>query len=496
LDKINAGPGNPVPSMGPIEATNPCGEQMLYPNEACNLGSINLGKMIKRRGRGYQFDWDKLEKTVQIAIHFLDNVIDVNPFPLPEIKKTVLLNRRIGLGVMGWADLLFRLRIAYDSSEAVKLGRKIMKFINDTGWKKSEGLAERKGPFPNFDQSIYKDNKPKRNATVTTIAPTGSISIIAGCSSGIEPIFALAFTHTTNERQLQFVNPFFEQAMGKYKEGKKIIKRVKKKGHLSEVEAASAQVKKIFKTAHEINWRWHVKMQAAFQQYTDNAVSKTINLPKEATKEDVKKAYLLAYQSNCMGITVFRDGCKTEQVLTSGIKEEEKQEKWDVKPRPVTVHGYTYRIATPVGTAFITVNHNGQTDQPLEVFVNVGKAGSDVAADAEAIGRLMSLCLRISSPGMSPRKITQLITDQLEGIGGGSSIGFGKEKVRSLSDGIAKVLKKHIAANGNGEEVEIVSQQQTLETGQKKDICPACGNATLFYEEGCAKCQSCGYSKC
>lgn len=500
LDRLNKGSANPVPEMGPIEATNPCGEQPLYPNESCNLGSVNLGNMVKRRGRGYNIDWDKLERVVRLSTRFLDNVIDINPFPLKEIKQAVEANRRIGLGVMGWSDLLFKLRVSYDSKEGVKLARKVMKFVNDTAWDESENLAKEKEPFPNFGKSIYKDEAPKRNATVTTIAPTGSISIIANCSSGIEPLFALAFTHTAGERKLHFVNPIFKQAMGKYKNGDQVVKEVKKKGHLSELESASSRMKKIFKTAHEIGWRWHIKMQAAFQAQVDNAVSKTINLPNEASEEDVKEAYLLAYDEGCNGVTVFRDGCKGAQVLTSGVDEEgeeKKKEKLDVKPRPTKVKGSTYRVATPVGTAFVTINHNGETDQPLEVFINVGKAGSDVAADAEAMGRLISLCLRISSPGLTAREVSELIIDQLEGIGGGSSVGFGKEKVRSLADGIAKVLTKYIRENGDGGEVEIISEQQVLGSkGKQKDICPDCGNATLVLEEGCAKCMSCGYSKC
>jgi ribonucleoside-diphosphate reductase alpha chain len=504
LDKINEGAANPVPGMGPIEATNPCGEQPLYPNESCNLGSINLGHMVKRRGRGYNIDWDRLERVVRLATRFLDNVIDINPFPLKEIEEAVKANRRIGLGVMGWSDLLFKLRIPYDSNEGVKLGKKVMKFVNETAWDESEKLADEKEPFPNFSKSIYKDGAPKRNSTVTTIAPTGSISIIANCSSGIEPLFALAFTHTVEveDRVMHFVNPVFEQVMEKYKNGDKVIKAVKKKGHLGEVDIATPRMKNIFKTAHEVHWKWHIKMQAAFQAYVDNAVSKTINLSNKATREDIKDAYLFAYNQGCNGVTVFRDGCKGAQLLTSGVdgEEDEKekgQEEFDVKPRPTEVKGSTYRIATPVGTAFVTINHNGETDQPLEVFINVGKAGSDVAADAEAMGRLISLCLRISSPGLSSKEVTELVVDQLEGIGGGSSVGFGKQRVRSLADGIAKVLTKHIQENGNGGEVEIISEQQSLRgKGKQKDLCPECGNASLVFEEGCAKCMSCGFSKC
>lgn len=499
LDRINNSPSNPVPSMGPVEATNPCGEQPLYPNESCNLGSVNLGLMVCKNGRKQEVDWQKLQTTVRTAVHFLDNVVDVNPFPLPEIRESVLANRRIGLGVMGWADLLFQLAIPYDSPEAIKLGKKVMKFVSRIGWDESEKIALTKGAFPNFKKSIYKNGKPRRNATITTIAPTGSISIIADCSSGIEPIFALAFTHKARERVLHFTNGYFKKAVEKLKNGDKILSEVKNIGHLAEVTGVPPRLKKVFKTAHEISWPWHIKMQAAFQVGTDNAVSKTINLPNLATKEDVKNAYLLAYEKGCKGITVFRDGCKGEQVLSNGLLEPKKVEepKFEVKPRPTVVKGVTYRVETPVGTAFVTVNHNGKTDHPLEVFIAVGKAGSDIAAEAEALGRLISLCLRISSPGLSEKKVAELIIDQLEGIGGGSSVGFGKEKIRSLADGIAKVLSRHINENGEVKEVKAVSVQPTFEiTKRRKDICPSCGNATLVFEEGCAKCVSCGFSKC
>jgi len=480
-----------------------CGEQPLYPNEACNLGSINLAKML----RGGKFDWEKLKKVTCVATRFLDNIIDVSPFPYPEITDSVLKNRRIGLGVMGWADLLFKLNIPYDSSRAFKLGEKIMKYIQHWGWKTSEELAVEKGAFPNFKKSIYKKEKPKRNATVTTIAPTGSISIIGDCSSGIEPAFALAYLHKTEDRTLEFINPIFNSQVKKYKSGKDILRQVVEIGSLGGMKNAPKRLKEVFKTAHEITYQDHIKTQAAFQKYTDNAVSKTINLINTVTKEDIEKAYLLSYEAGCRGITVFRDGCKGEQVLNAGKekeKEEEKKEKGGgVKNRPHVVRGYTYRIETPLGTAFTTVNHNGHEDQPLEVFVNVGKVGSDIAADAEAIGRLISLCLRISSPGMEPKQVAELIVDQLSGIGGGSSVGFGKDRVRSLPDAVAKVIKRHLM-NGNGKktkEIALVGEQPTLSSADKskkgtRDICPSCGLANLIYEEGCSKCLSCNYSKC
>jgi len=487
IDRVNAGPANPVPEMGPIEATNPCGEQPLYPNEACNLGSINLALMLKGEKKK-EVDWEKLKEVVHLAVRFLDNVIEVNPFPLEEITQTVLLNRRIGLGVMGWADMLFQLEIPYESPQAVKLGEKIMKFIQKEGHKASQQLAKERGPFPNFSKSIYKNGSLLRNATVTTIAPTGSLSILANCSSGIEPLFALSYRHKTPQRELVFVNPYFLEAAKKYRLSSEIIKKVEEEGSLKNTDAP-LKLKKIFATAHEISWKGHIDMQAAFQKGTDNAVSKTINFPHEATVEEVKNAYLYAYKKGCVGITVYRDRCKETQVLYGG-KEEKK--KLEIKPRPMVVSGKTFRIQTPVGTAFITINVNGE-ENPLEVFITVGKAGSDVRADSEAIGRLISLCLRLGSD-FSPKEVLAQIVDQLEGIGGSSSIGFGKDKVRSLADGVAKVLKLYL---GEEKEISLAGEQPSLPlTTKPRDICPKCGQATLIYEEGCLKCSSCGYSKC
>ncbi|MGB9911639.1 MAG: vitamin B12-dependent ribonucleotide reductase [Microgenomates group bacterium] len=487
IDQMNKGPANPVPEMGPIEATNPCGEQPLYPNEACNLGSINLALMSKK-GKKPEVDWEKLAEVVKLAVRFLDNVIEVNPFPLEEITQTVKANRRIGLGVMGWADMLFQLEIPYESKVAVKLGEKIMKFIQKIGRQTSQELAKQRGPFPNFSKSIYKNGPPLRNATVTTIAPTGSLSILANCSSGIEPLFALAYRHKTKERELKFVNPYFLEAAKKYRLSKEVIQKVEEEGSLRNADVP-LKLKKIFATAHEISWKGHIDMQAAFQKGTDNAVSKTINFPHEATVDEVRKAYLYAYQKGCLGITVYRDRCKEEQVLYAG-KEEKK--KLEIKPRPPVVSGKTYRVSTPVGTAFITINVNGN-EEPLEVFITVGKAGSDVQADAEAIGRLISLCLRLGAD-FSPKDVLTQIIDQLEGIGGSESIGFGKEKIRSLADGVAKVLKNYLTGD---EKVEKVSEQPVLpQISKMKDLCPKCGQATLIFEEGCLKCSYCGYNKC
>lgn len=501
-----------------------CGEQPLYENEACNLGSINLS-MFLRKGYGgakdpeEAIDWDGLERAVRLAVRFLDDVIEVNPFPLKEIDEMVKLNRRIGLGVMGWADMLFMLGIPYDSEEALRLGEKIMRFIDEVGKDEDSKLAMERGTFPTWEKSIYKNVRPMRNATVTTIAPTGSISIIAGCSSGIEPIFALAYEHRVRqpdgtERRLSFVNEVFERRMkemGLWNE--RIMKKVLEAGRIREIDEIPEEIRRVFVTAHEISPEWHVRMQAAFQKYTDNAVSKTINMPNSASVEDVAKAYLLAYELGCKGITVYRDGCRSEQVLYAGVEEKggKKMERREerrgdeeilraeekVVPRPRTLRGITYRIETPLGTAFITVN-NDEDGEPFEVFCNIGKAGSDITAVAEAIGRLISTILRLPS-SLPPRERLQQVVDQLQGIGGGRHLGFGPRRVRSLPDAIAQVLSEHLGTAPSIPD-EIPQLKISFEIPEKEmrigDICPKCGQATFVYEEGCTKCLSCGYSEC
>ncbi len=530
IDRINASPANPVPQDELIEATNPCGEQPLGPNDACNLGSVNLTRFylasIPADARAAErIDWVGLEQVVRTAVRFLDDVIDVNPYPLQDIIEEVRNNRRIGLGVMGWADLLLELGIPYDSDEAVTLGEEIMGFIRRIGHDASEKLAEARGPFPRWSRSIYKGKKPLRNSTVTTIAPTGTISIIVGCSSGVEPIFAVAFSHIVGDRHLTFVNPIFEEVAkrrGFYSE--ELMRRVAERGTVRGLEGVPEDVQRVFVTAHEIEPAWHVKMQAAFQKQTDNGVSKTINLPNSATPEDIAKAYMMAYELGCLGITVFRDGCKGTQVLHLGtgakpalspaeepvlsdaevvaqqeapqalptVVEMGLEAALKVKPRPRTMKGVTYRAETPLGTAFITVNQNGE-GEPFEVFASVGKAGSDTSAVSEAIGRLISMILRLPSP-MSPRERVEQIVSQLSGIGGRRPMGFGKGRVRSLPDAIAQVLSEHIGLTEPGvQEMQAALGKTTQKAG---DMCPDCGSATLVYEEGCQKCYSCGFSEC
>ncbi|RPI09795.1 MAG: adenosylcobalamin-dependent ribonucleoside-diphosphate reductase, partial [Zetaproteobacteria bacterium] len=398
IDRVNRGSANPVPELETIEATNPCGEQPLAPNDACNLGSINLDKFGRPGDPKAPVAWDALERTVRRGVRFLDDVIQVNPYPLPEIMEEVHRNRRIGLGVMGWADLLIQLGIPYDSQAALDLAGKVMEFITRVGRDESARLAEERGPFPNWSRSIYRNGPPLRNSTVTTIAPTGTISIIAGCSSGIEPLFAVAYSHIVGERHLTFVNPHFEavaKQRGFYSQ--ELMEKVAAEGTLHDLGEVPEDVRRVFVTAHEIEPEWHVRMQAAFQRYTDNGVSKTINLPNTATVEDVARAYQLAYDLGCLGITVFRDGCKSEhggQVLHVGTggagKEQAEIEEHEglahvpttVKPRPRTLRGVTFRVDTPLGTGYVHVNQS-TSGEPFEVFLDGGKAGVQRRRHAE-----------------------------------------------------------------------------------------------------------------
>jgi ribonucleoside-diphosphate reductase alpha chain len=546
LDRDNRGSANPVPSLGPIEATNPCGEQPLYPFDACNLGSIFLGYFVKEDEGQKQVDWERLKDVTRLATRFLDNVIEVNPFPLFQIRQTVLGIRRIGLGVGGWADLLVELGIPYDSPEALGLAEKVMRVIQEEAVSASRELAKKRGPFPLWPISIYKKEAPRRNSTVTTIAPTGTISIIAGASSGIEPLFAIAFRHIVKDRhldrKLSFINPkLTEIAKSRGFWTEELKAKVENDGVIRGINEIPKDVRNLFGTAHEIDPEWHVKVQAVFQKYTENAVSKTINLKHTASVEDVKKAYLLAWETGCRGITVFRDGCKDAQVLNLGINEKEASDTstGPLRLRPFKVLGSSYRLQTPVGTAFITINQDEGGD-PLEVFINVGKAGSDVAAMAEALGRTISTSLRLKG-GLSAKERAFEIAKQLTGIGGRRSVGFGANKIRSLPDAIAFAFSAHYgfklngdnhaeASYSNGEAGAVMAASSTALNGQRPllgdssdpvtapavqnnkeeenlntdfaslehpgDICPSCGASALVYEEGCSKCHVCGHSEC
>src|SRR5713101_1054921 len=505
LDRINASPANPTPEIGMIEATNPCGEQPLLGNEACNLASLNVSKFAKQAADGaWTIDWEEAERIIRLSVRFLDDVIEMNPYPLPAIDKTVKANRRIGLGVMGWADLLFTLGIPYDSQEATDLGNQLMAFVKEKSHDQSAKLAEERGPFPNWDHSIYKNHRPMRNSTVTTIAPTGTISMIAGCSSGVEPIFALAFEHRVKqpdgERVLTFVNETFERIakeQGFYSDA--LMQEIVKRGSLHGIRGLPERASEVFKTSHEIGFEWHVRHQAAFQRSTDNGVSKTINLPNSASEEDVARAYRLAWELGCLGITVFRDGCKGEQVLNVGVSAKKSKSAGFaatagpavIKPRPRSLKGSTYRTQTPIGTAWITITETDE-HEPFEVFVQVGKGGSDTMAVAEALGRLISLILRLPSPLSAQRRLEEVIS-QLSRIGGGQPTGFGPAKILSLPDALSRTLAEHIGEVKPGLEAPAVTVEARKQIG---DLCKECGQATFIYEEGCKKCLSCGFNEC
>jgi len=473
-----------VPGINAFDANglvvHNCGEQPLLPYEACCLGSINLGKMVTADGK---IDWDNMKKTIRTAVRFLDNVIDASNYVIPEIAKMHREgNRKIGLGIMGWHDMLVRLGIRYDSEKAIKTAEEVMKFINQEAKEESVLLAGERGTFPNFEKSIYDNGKKEdrvRNATRTTIAPTGTISILAGASSGIEPYFSIAFTRKNilGGLELPEVNPVFLEIAreeGFYSE--ELILEIARSGKIPANAEIPQKYKDLFKTAMEIDFKWHVRHQAAFQKYTDNAVSKTINLEQDATADDVKNAYILAWQSGCKGITIYRDSSRTKQVLNVGDGEKDDT----IKPtkRPKTLSGHTTSIRTALGNLFVTVNTSD--GKPFEIFAQIGKAGSDVVAFTEAIARLISLALRC---GVS---VDEIVT-QLEGIGGARSVGFGPNRIMSVPDAIGQTLRKLAAADTDAEQVN---------GNHQLEICPDCGTCALIRAEGCLKCEACGFSEC
>ena len=500
IDKTNRWRANPIPSIKTINTTNPCGEQPLFDFDVCNLGSINLSKFLLKEGDKYKIDFKELEKSVRLAVRFLDNVIELNPYPLPQIMDFAHKIRRIGLGIMGWADMLVYLDTPYASNDAIKLAEQVSKFINDIGHDESQKLAAERGPFPLWEQSIYKNDKPIRNSTITTIAPTGEIRILAGCSGGIEPFYGLTEIHKFENRVLHRIQPGFERFIevakkrGFYSE--KLEEEVKSRGCVGDLDGIPDDVRKIFVTTHEIKPDWHVKVQSAFQRNTDNGVSKTINLPNSAAPADIEKIYWLAYETSCLGITVFRDGCKGG-VLSVGISDAQKGKsayRDFIRSRPEPAHGITTRVETPDGAAFITINYDIEIGpvEPFEIFINVAKAGTDAAADAEAIGRLASAHLRLESPKTPIERLTQL-KDQLRGIGGSRASGFGKERVTSLADGVSKAIDFYLRYFGFVEDREIREKGIAILRGNR---CPQCQQGALIYEEGCTRCNSCDYNSC
>jgi ribonucleoside-diphosphate reductase alpha chain len=484
MDRINQ--DNPSPHLGKIESTNPCGEQPLLPYESCNLGSINLAKMLRESNGAVEIDYPKLAKAVQVAVKFLDNVIDVNRFPLPQIEEMTKKTRKIGLGVMGFADMLIQLGIPYDSEGALQVAADVMHFINEKAYQASVDLAKERGVFPAFEGSIYDvpDGLRLRNASCTTIAPTGTLSIIAGCSSGIEPLFALSYTRNILDgTQLVEVNPYFEavaKSEGFYAE--ELMQQLASGVKLHDVDGVPDRIKRLFVTAHEISPEWHVRMQAAFQKSTDNAVSKTVNFPQEATREDIARVYMLAYQEGLKGITIYRDRSREAQVLTTGGKEE-IVEGAALTPRRRTkvTSGITERVTTGCGYIYVTVNSDEQGI--CEVFSSLGKAGGCASAQLEATCRLISLALR---SGVDVASVVR----QLRGIRCPSIAWEEGKSILSCADAIASVLEKHISDENNKPKLTDYGLAKNL-AGQ----CPDCGNL-LVYQEGCFVCPSCGYTKC
>ncbi|MFO7814454.1 MAG: vitamin B12-dependent ribonucleotide reductase [Halanaerobiales bacterium] len=493
LDEINR--HNPTPNIGEIESTNPCGEQPLLPFEACNLGSINLSNMTKKVNSKYKIDYKKLEDTVRKAVRFLDNVIDMNMYPLEKIEEMVHGNRKIGLGVMGWSDLLIRLRIPYNSLEAIKLAEDLMAFIEEVSKDESTNIAEKRGSFPNIEGSIY--DKPMRNATTTTIAPTGTISIIAGVSSGIEPLFAINYERHILDDILIETHPIFEE-IAKERDfySEELMERVAKTNSIQNMDEIPEDVKKIFVTAHDIEPEWHIKMQAAFQKSVDNAVSKTVNFHNSATVEEVKKVYKMAYDLECKGVTIYRDGSRSEQVLsTSGDEKKATQHDSKTKrPRPKVTIGTTEKTKIGCGKLYITINSDKKGIN--EVFTTTGKGGG-CHAQSEAISRLASLALR---SGVAIEEVV----DQLRGIR--CEAAMIRKDVHNLScpDAIGRSLEKYdeeeIRENFN---LDIEAEEETDKPQINNEVdpyingsaCPECGHE-LEHEGGCSTCRNCGWSHC
>ncbi|MEE9499729.1 MAG: vitamin B12-dependent ribonucleotide reductase [Candidatus Omnitrophota bacterium] len=500
IDKMNE--FNPTPKIGLYESTNPCGEQILLPYESCNLGSINLSKMVDNG----EINWNKLGRTVETAVHFLDDVIDMNRFPLKKIEEMTRDNRKIGLGVMGFADMLIKLGIAYNSEDGVGVADNVISFILTEARKASIKLAEARGLFPNFKDSIYdKPGGPKlRNATLTTIAPTGTLSIIGGCSSGIEPLFAIVYYKEVMDRErLPEVNEAFKEIAKKRGFwSEKLLKKIAKAGSIQKLREVPDDIKRIFVTSHDIAPEWHIRIQAAFQRHTDNAVSKTINFAHEAGIDDVKKTYHLAHQLGCKGVTVYRDKSRENQVLNIEAKEAVKiEEKVAVskivpRPRPTVTYGTTTKIATGCGNLYVTINED-EEGLPFEVFMQMGKAGGCAMSQLEAIGRLLSLALRSGIEFNS-------IIEQLRGIRCPSPSWEKGGRIFSCSDAIARVVERRLVKtkkNRVSEKKASISESTDMALVAKKKkgnivgVCPDCGGA-LWHIEGCMVCRACGYSKC
>ncbi|MCA9829840.1 MAG: vitamin B12-dependent ribonucleotide reductase [Dehalococcoidia bacterium] len=536
IDRINAGRANPVPPRGPVESTNPCGEQPLYPYDSCNLGSINLGHFTKGDAGSKAVDYERLGKLIHRTVHLLDNVIEMNAYPIPEIAETSHSIRRIGLGVMGWADMLIDLRVPYDSNEALDVAREVMAFIQREADNASERLASLRGTFPEWKVSVYgpggsEGPRPMRNSTRTTIAPTGTLSIIADCSGGIEPVFSLAFIRShyldkddpTKRTELFEVNRQFEEAgkaEGWYSE--ELIRFLAEGGHLAEREEVPAWVKRVFVTAHDIAPEWHVRMQSAFQEYTDNAVSKTINFPNTATVEDVRHAYALAYETGCKGITIYRDGSRDLQVLKHVAREDASDAAAAVEAAQALVlqHAGPVRRRMPDERAAITHKFRvGEQEgymtvgmfedgTPGEVFINVSKQGSTVSGLMDTVAMLTSYALQYGVPISELASKLKNTRFEPSGPTGNKEIPLST----SIVDYVFRWLEHKFGERTPAIQYTLIPADQVaastasdaplalIPKAQDSHVpsgvgCPDCG-AVLFYGEGCLLCRNCGYNKC
>lgn len=517
LDRINE--ANPTPHAGPIEATNPCGEQPLLPFESCNLGSINLSRFVTVEDGPPAFDFDACREVIHLAVRYLDDIIDINRYPIPEIAEVSRGNRKIGLGVMGFADTLYALGIPYDSEEGLEFGESIMQFLNDESHKASEKLAEERGTFPNWRGSTWEQQGiPMRNACTTTVAPTGTISIIAGCSGGIEPLFSLAFMRNVlNGQKLKEANAEFgkvAQARGFYSEG--LITRITEKGSIRGMPEIPEDVQRVFVTAHDIDPEWHIRMQAAFQRHCDASISKTINFPTKATAEDVRKIYLLAYEHRCKGLTVYRDGCRENQPMALDKKPEQtargRRERRTKLVAPIDLpelmSAVRIKQRTPFGNMHIKIVVDPVSGREREIFAQLGKGGDVACSDLEAMCRLISLYLRVNGSLAD-------VVSQLDGIGSSLSVSTKDGRITSLADGLAKAVRKYEVAKdiagldslllGRADLSEVKKGLKTMGLGDNgastgspqvfKVKCPEC-TGNLVFEEGCVKCPECGYSQC
>ncbi len=489
IDEINR--GNPTPALGEIESTNPCGEQPLMPYESCNLGSVNLSLMLREENGACVIDWDELRRVVHTAVRFLDDVIEVNKYPLPQIDEMSRKTRKIGLGVMGFADMLLKLGVAYDTEAGIQVAEEVMGFVNDEARRASVALAETRGTFPAFEGSIYDapDGEKMRNAARTTIAPTGTLSLIAGCSSGIEPLFALSFTRNILDgAQLVEANAHFEAAArdgGYYSDD--LMQRLAQGEHLEDIAGVPDEAKRVFVTAHHITPDWHVRMQSAFQHHTDNAVSKTVNFPASATREDVAEVYQSSHRVGLKGVTIYRDGCRAGQVLTTGNQGTTpaaanlEQTYRPPRSRAKVTTGITERVRTGCGWIYVTVNSD--EEGICEVFATLGKTGGCALSHLESMSRLLSLSLRA---GIDVGDIVK----QMRGIRCPSVAWEEGKSILSCADAIASVLEKHTTGYDG--------KPKATDYGLAKNIAGQCPDCTtlLVYQEGCFICPGCGYTKC